>query len=57
MLLPHRSGVDRAGERWAEPLPGGSSAISNLIEADGLVRVAAAREAIEEGDWVDVCLY
>ncbi len=35
---------ERDGETWAEPLPGGSSAISNLVYADGMVRVDAARD-------------
>jgi molybdopterin molybdotransferase len=44
----------RDGQLWADPLPGGSSAISNLVLADGLVRVEAARERIAEGDPVEV---
>jgi len=44
----------RDGELWADPLPGGSSAISNLVLADGLVRIEAARDRIAEGDPVDV---
>ena len=46
--------VARDGETWAEPLAGGSAAISNLVFADGLVRIDAARERLSEGDWVDV---
>jgi molybdopterin biosynthesis enzyme len=49
--------VARDGETWAEPLAGGSAAISNLIFADGLVRVAAACEQLAAGEWVDVALY
>jgi molybdopterin molybdotransferase len=49
--------IARDGEPWAEPLAGGSSAISNLILADGLVRVEAPRERLAEGDWVDVNRY
>ena len=45
---------DRDGETWAEPLSGGSSAISNLVFADGLVRIEAARDRIAEGDPIDV---
>ena len=45
---------NRDGELWADPLPGGSSAISNLVLADGLVRVEAARDRIAEGDPVEV---
>jgi molybdopterin molybdotransferase len=44
----------RDGELWAEPLAGGSSAISNLVLADGLVRIEAARDRIAEGDPVDI---
>jgi molybdopterin molybdotransferase len=46
--------VIRDGETWAEPLAGGSSAISNLVFADGLLRVEAARERVAEGEWVEV---
>ena len=49
--------VTRAAELWAEPLPGGSSAISNLIFADGLVRIEAERDQLAEGEWVDVSLF
>ncbi|HET6280861.1 MAG TPA: gephyrin-like molybdotransferase Glp [Polyangia bacterium] len=49
--------VDRDGEDWAEPLAGGSAAISNVVQADGLIRVDAARERIGEGDFVEVFLY
>jgi molybdopterin molybdotransferase len=47
----------RDGETWADVLPGGSSAISNVIFADGLVRVEAARERVAEGEWVDVRVF
>jgi molybdopterin molybdotransferase len=52
--------VERGGdssERWAEPLAGGSAAISNVIFADGLVRIDAARAGLAAGDAVDVFLY
>jgi molybdopterin molybdotransferase len=49
--------VERDGESWAEPLAGGSAAISNVILADGLVRVDAARAALTAGDAVEVFLY
>ena len=42
---------ERDGETWAEPLPGGSSAISNLVYADGMVRVDAARTEVPAGEW------
>jgi len=49
--------VTRGGEDWAEPLAGGSAAISNVVQADGLVRVDAACPRIGEGDSVEVFLY
>ena len=52
--------VERGGapsELWAEPLAGGSAAISNVIFADGLVRIDAARAGLAAGDAVDVFLY
>lgn len=42
------------GELWAEVVPGGSAAISNVLRADGLVRVPAGVARIERGDWVGV---
>jgi molybdopterin molybdotransferase len=48
--------VERDGESWAETIPGGSAAISNVLRADGLVRVAAGRDRVELGDWVGVRL-
>ena len=47
----------RDGETWAEPLPGGSSAISNLVYADGMVRVDAARADVPAGEWVGVSTF
>jgi molybdopterin molybdotransferase len=52
--------VERGGdpsEPWAEPLAGGSAAISNVVRADGLVRIDAARAGLAAGDAVDVFLY
>ncbi len=49
--------TERDGETWAEPLPGGSSAISNLVYADGMVRVDAAREQVPAGEWVGVSMF
>ena len=51
-----RLGVED-GERWAHPLAGGSAAISNVVQADGLVRVAAERAAVARGETVQVWLY
>jgi molybdopterin molybdotransferase len=49
--------VERAGETWAEPLAGGSAALSNVVFADGLVRIDAARAGLDAGESVDVFLY
>jgi molybdopterin molybdotransferase len=45
------------GERWAHPLAGGSAAISNVVMADGLVRVAADCAGVARGETVQVWLY
>lgn len=49
--------VSRDGDDWAEVLAGGSAAISNVLQADGLVRVEAACERLEAGARVGVLLY
>ena len=49
--------VERDGATWAEPLPGGSATLSNVVLADGLVLVDAATPALAAGDTVDVLLY
>jgi molybdopterin molybdotransferase len=49
--------VDRDGEAWAEPLAGGSAALSNVVRADGLVRVDAARADLPAGELVEVLMY
>jgi molybdopterin molybdotransferase len=49
--------VDRDGALWADPLPGGSSAIANVLFADGLVRIDAAQDRAVAGTEVDVLLY
>jgi molybdopterin molybdotransferase len=49
--------VERDGEVWAETLPGGSAALSNVVLADGLVRVDAATPRVEAGSTVDVLPY
>jgi molybdopterin molybdotransferase len=48
---------DGPPELWAEPLAGGSAGISNVVFADGLVRVDAGRAGLAAGDSVDVFLY
>jgi molybdopterin molybdotransferase len=49
--------VERDGALHADPLPGGSASLSNVLYADGLVRVEAAREKVAAGEEVDVLLY
>jgi molybdopterin molybdotransferase len=49
--------VTRDGEDWAEPLAGGSSAISNVVFADGLVCVPPSITGLAAGDPVDVLLF
>ena len=49
--------VERDGGVWAEPLPGGSATLSNVVFADGLVRVDAAVPGLAVGDPVEVLLY
>jgi len=49
--------VERDGALWADPLPGGSATLSNVVFADGLVRVDSAVPGLTAGDPVDVLLY
>jgi molybdopterin molybdotransferase len=49
--------VEREGGVWADPLPGGSATLSNVVFADGLVRVDAATPGLAVGDAVEVLLY
>ena len=42
--------VERDGATWADPLPGGSATLSNVVFADGLVRVDAATPGLAAGD-------
>jgi len=44
----------RDGELWAEIVPGGSSAISNVIFSDGLARIAAGVSQLDAGAVVEV---
>ena len=46
-----------AGQRVAAPMAGKSGAIFNLVKADGLVRVPASAEGLEEGTDVEVILF
>jgi molybdopterin biosynthesis enzyme len=47
----------REGELWAAPLAGGSATLSNVVLADGLVRVEPAAEGLAAGAGVEVLLY
>ena len=49
--------VMRDGEPTVDVLPGGSAAISNVLQADGLVRVPAGVERWDAGQWVAVRLF
>jgi molybdopterin molybdotransferase len=49
--------AERDGGTWADPLPGGSATLSNVVFADGLVRVDTATPGLAAGDPVDVLLY
>lgn len=48
--------VERVGELWADPLPGGSGSFSSTLAADGLVVIDAATEAVAGVTLVDVVL-
>ncbi len=41
-------------EWWADPVRGKSGALSTLVRADGLVRIAMESEGLEQGTWVEV---
>jgi molybdopterin molybdotransferase len=45
-----------AGQRTATPMAGKSGAIFNLVKADGLVRIPASAEGLDEGSEVEVIL-
>ncbi len=47
----------RDGDLWADPLPGGSAALSNVVRADALVRIEADRLQVAAGDWVEALVY
>ncbi len=49
--------VTRDGALWADPLPGGSATLSNVVRADALVRVEADRLELAAGDPVEALLY
>lgn len=47
--------VERRGELWAEPLPGGSAIITSMVRADGTV-VVPLNTTLDEGTEVEVRL-
>lgn len=49
--------AERDGQHVAAPLAGKSGAIFNLVKADGLVRIPASAEGLEEGTDVEVILF
>ena len=49
--------VTRDGALWAEPLPGGSATLSNVVRADALVCVPADRLEVAAGKPVEALLY
>ncbi len=49
--------LERDGAVWAQPLPGKSGAIFNLVAADGLVCIPASAEGIDAGVDVDVRMF
>lgn len=49
--------VERDGVRLAEPLPGKSGAIFNLVAADGLLCIPASAEGLDTGAEVEVRLF
>ena len=46
----------RGGAFWAHPVFGKSGAISNLVNADGLIKIAMEDEGLEEGEEAEVIL-
>jgi molybdopterin molybdotransferase len=49
--------VTRDGALWADPLPGGSATLSNVVRADALVRIGADQVEVAAGDPVEALLY
>ena len=47
---------EREGALWAHPIFGKSGVISNLVNADGLMRIAINDEGLEEGEEAEVIL-
>jgi molybdopterin molybdotransferase len=47
---------ERDGTFWAHPIFGKSGAISNLVRANGLIRIGINEEGLEEGEEAEVTL-
>jgi len=47
---------EREGTFWAHPIFGKSGAISNLVRANGLIRIGINEEGLEEGEEAEVIL-
>ncbi len=47
---------EKDGRLWAHPVFGKSGAISNLVRADGLIRIGINEEGLEEGEEAEVTL-
>ena len=52
-----RLGSAADGSRTAEPLLGGSAALSNLVASDGYLRIEAGCEGVAEGEEIEVLLH
>ncbi len=47
---------ERDGTIWAHPIFGKSGAISNLVRANGLIRIGINEEGLEQGEEAEVIL-
>jgi molybdopterin molybdotransferase len=47
---------EKDGTFWAHPIFGKSGAISNLVRADGLIKIGIDEEGLEEGEEAEVIL-
>jgi molybdopterin molybdotransferase len=47
---------EKDGNFWAHPIFGKSGAISNLVNANGLIKIAMNEEGLDEGEEAEVIL-
>jgi molybdopterin molybdotransferase len=47
---------EKDGTLWAHPIFGKSGAISNLVHANGLIRIGINEEGLEQGEEAEVIL-